>query len=86
MAIRFSGHVQGVGFRATARSCAATRRVSGWVRNETDGSVLMEIQGEQAEAETVLNLLRERMGARITGEERTNLATIDGESEFLITR
>ncbi len=46
----------------------------------------MEIQGEQAEAETVLNLLRERMGARITGEERTNLATLDGESEFLITR
>jgi len=47
--IRFHGHVQGVGFRYQAQSAARQLGLTGWVRNEFDGSVSMEVQG-QAEA------------------------------------
>ncbi len=42
---RYSGRVQGVGFRYTAQSLAQRLRVSGWVRNEPDGSVCLVAVG-----------------------------------------
>ena len=44
--ITFTGYVQGVGFRYRARHAASLYGCTGWVRNEWDGSVTMEIQGE----------------------------------------
>ena len=44
--IVFYGWVQGVGFRYRARHAANLYGGTGWVRNEWDGSVTMEIQGE----------------------------------------
>lgn len=41
----FIGEVQGVGFRWTARSEAHSVGATGWVRNEADGTVSMELQG-----------------------------------------
>ena len=46
--IRFKGLVQGVGFRMTAKSVAHELGIEGWVKNELDGSVVMEAQGEAA--------------------------------------
>ncbi len=43
--IRVHGRVQGVFFRASTRSVARRLGLSGWVRNETDGSVLIEAAG-----------------------------------------
>lgn len=43
--MRFVGEVQGVGFRWTARMVANELDLTGWVRNEPDGSVSMELQG-----------------------------------------
>ena len=39
------GRVQGVGFRAFTRKVARQFDLSGWVRNEFDGSVRFEVQG-----------------------------------------
>ncbi|MCR5097871.1 MAG: acylphosphatase [Lachnospiraceae bacterium] len=47
--ITFYGQVQGVGFRYTVSHAAERYRLSGWVRNEYDGSVTCEIQGEADE-------------------------------------
>ncbi|MBR3234299.1 MAG: acylphosphatase [Atopobiaceae bacterium] len=47
--MRFVGEVQGVGFRWTARRVAQELGLSGWVRNEPDGSVSMELQGRSAD-------------------------------------
>ncbi|NJQ97304.1 MAG: acylphosphatase [Hydrococcus sp. CSU_1_8] len=44
---RYVGRVQGVGFRATARSIALGHGVTGWVRNEPDGSVYVEAEGDE---------------------------------------
>ena len=43
---RFSGLVQGVGFRYEAKILASRLNLTGWVRNESDGSVSLEAEGE----------------------------------------
>lgn len=84
--LRYVGRVQGVGFRVTARATASGFRVSGWVRNEADGSVLMEVQGETAQVEVFLAALAERMARNIKSVQRTELALSEGDSSFEIRR
>jgi acylphosphatase len=45
--IRVSGKVQGVFYRATAIEKARELRLLGFVRNERDGSVYIEAEGEE---------------------------------------
>lgn len=61
----FVGRVQGVGFRATTRSIADAFDLTGWVRNEADGSVQLEAQGPQIEVEAFLGALRARLARNI---------------------
>ncbi|KMZ55814.1 acylphosphatase [Dorea sp. D27] len=49
----FRGRVQGVGFRYTAKYLARSLQLTGWVQNEWDGTVTMEVQGR----ETLINKL-----------------------------
>ena len=55
--IVFSGSVQGVGFRYRARHAADLYGCTGWVRNEWDGSVTMEIQGEEEAIDRVIQAI-----------------------------
>ncbi len=50
----FRGWVQGVGFRYRARHAAERYGCTGWVRNEWDGSVTMEIQGTEEAIDQVI--------------------------------
>lgn len=52
--IVFYGWVQGVGFRYRARHAAGLLGATGWVRNEHDGSVTMEIQGTEEQIDGVI--------------------------------
>lgn len=52
--IIFYGAVQGVGFRWRARQAAHLFGCTGWCRNEWDGSVVMEIQGEEEAIDQVI--------------------------------
>jgi acylphosphatase len=45
--IRVSGYVQGVSFRASARAEARRLGLTGFARNEPDGSVLIAVEGEE---------------------------------------
>ena len=45
--IRLSGVVQGVGLRPLALRLAKELKLTGWVRNEWDGTVTLEIQGRE---------------------------------------
>ena len=45
--IVFHGRVQGVGFRYTAKYPANSLNLVGWVQNEWDGTVTMEVQGRE---------------------------------------
>jgi len=48
LTIVVEGSVQGVGFRWSARTWANKLGVAGFVRNEDDGSVLIEAEAEEA--------------------------------------
>jgi acylphosphatase len=66
--VSFIGRVQGVGFRATSREIARGFAVAGWVRNEPDGSVTLEVQGEPLEIAAYLDRLRSTMSRSIRSE------------------
>ena len=61
----FTGTVQGVGFRFTARRLAQRRRVSGFVRNLPDGRVEVVAEGPEAEVKGLLSDVREAMASYI---------------------
>jgi acylphosphatase len=44
--VRVTGRVQGVAFRWEAQHAAEKLGVTGWVRNEPDGSVAAHVEGE----------------------------------------
>ena len=52
--ITFYGSVQRVGFRYRALHAANLYGCTGWARNEYDGSVTMEIQGEESQIDQVI--------------------------------
>ena len=53
--LRFTGSVQGVGFRWTSTNIARTVGATGWVKNEPDGSVSMEVQGIEEQIGAVID-------------------------------
>ncbi|MCR5625459.1 MAG: acylphosphatase [Lachnospiraceae bacterium] len=53
----FSGRVQGVGFRYRAYHGAQQLRLTGWVKNEWDGTVSMEVQGTGEEFDKLISLI-----------------------------
>ena len=56
-AITFYGWVQGVGFRWRAYHAADTFGATGWIRNNDDGSVSMEIQGSEEQIDKVIQAI-----------------------------
>lgn len=52
--LQFYGWVQGVGFRYRAYHAANHYGVTGWVCNCSDQSVVMEVQGEEADIDAVI--------------------------------
>ena len=62
----FRGRVQGVGFRATVQSISRAHRVSGWVRNEADGSVRCIAEGNGSDLDAFVDAILVRMDDCIT--------------------
>jgi len=52
--IRVTGRVQNVGFRLAAQKAASERHVSGFVRNEPDGSVYIEAEGDDDDVDNFI--------------------------------
>ncbi len=54
----FSGTVQGVGFRFTARNIAAKYKINGWVMNIPDGKVKLLAEGEEKDLNNFISELK----------------------------
>ena len=78
----FSGYVQGVGFRWRARRAAEAAGVTGWVRNETDGSVTMEIQGEEDQIDQVILAIERGPYIRIENLDVKDVPVVEDEYDF----
>lgn len=84
--VRFEGRVQGVGFRATTQRLAHGRPVTGWVRNDPDGSVLMEVQGRAGDIEALLTEIARVMGRNIRNTVQEPLGVHEAERGFDVRR
>ncbi|MEN6386809.1 MAG: acylphosphatase [Phycisphaerales bacterium] len=60
----FSGYVQGVGFRFTAKQIAHRYELTGYVRNRDDGKVEMRLQGEPQDIEDCIEDLKDTFSCR----------------------
>ena len=79
----FSGDVQGVGFRWRARHAARAVGATGWVRNERDGRVSMELQGTEEQIDQVLDALERGLYIRISDIEVRSLPAEPEEGSFV---
>ncbi len=77
--IIFTGRVQGVFFRATAQEVARGYDVTGWVRNERDGSVRCVVEGEADELDRFVNAIQLAKQASI---DKTDITRLDAFGEF----
>ena len=79
----FSGDVQGVGFRWRARHAAGAVGATGWVQNNPDGTVSMELQGIEAQIDRVIQMLDQGRYIRITDIRVRELPVLPGERGFV---
>jgi len=52
------GHVQGVGFRFYTYQNAIMNRITGWVKNNADGTVKIVAQGEESNMNKFIDAVR----------------------------
>jgi acylphosphatase len=77
--IHFSGRVQGVGFRYTARQIASRFAVRGFVKNLRDGRVLVVVEGATATLESFVEAVEGEMDRYI---ERREVSILPATGEF----
>lgn len=83
--LRFVGQVQGVGFRWTSLGVASRLGLTGWVRNEPDGSVTAEIQGAPSHVGAFCPQMLEayrRFPIRYVIDEREEIAVVPDEKDY----
>lgn len=80
MQIFYSGCVQGVGFRYTAKTVAAGFEVTGVVRNLPDGRVELIAEGAHEELEAFRSAIRGAGLAGLIRDERINWG--DAQNEY----
>ncbi len=82
--IVFYGAVQGVGFRYRAMHAAEMYGCTGWVRNEWDGSVSMEIQGSEESIDAVITAIGQGRYVMIESMDVQKLTPVEDERGFRI--
>ena len=79
---RFTGRVQGVGFRYRAKYAANGMCITGWVKNEWDGSVEMEVQGTEEAIDRMLIMINSGDYIVIENIESQDIPLLENESGF----
>ena len=79
------GDVQGVGFRAATAHEARRAGVAGWVRNQRDGSVEVDVEGAADAVDALIKWLRRGPSlARVTAVELDDSLPPAGQEGFTI--
>ena len=81
--VKYDGRDQGVGFRFTALGQSRGLNVHGFVRNEPDGTVLMDVEGRAADVKELLARIESEMSSNIEAvglDPRTPIGRTDGFS------
>lgn len=83
---RFIGRVQGVGFRFFVSMNAEKCKLTGWVKNLSDGSVAAEVQGTKFAIEKFLQMTQQdaHRFIRIDDVEAEERPYLEGEKGFRV--
>jgi acylphosphatase len=84
--VRYSGMVQGVGFRATAVMIARDHPVAGFVKNLPDGRVELWAEGVPADVDKFLKAIRDHWKDDISKEEAEDRKPTGNFKTFEIER
>jgi len=71
--VRYSGRVQGVGFRFTSQRLSQSFQVSGYVRNLDDGRVELVAEGDADQVQSFLAAIGTALGGKIRSAESEEL-------------
>jgi acylphosphatase len=84
--ITVAGRVQGVFFRASTKTSADHLNIKGFVKNQSDGSVYIEAEGEEKDLEQFLNWCSQ--GPKAAKVERYSVSegAMKGFTNFVIER
>lgn len=78
--IKVHGQVQGVGFRFHTQQHAVRHSIKGWVRNNVDGTVEIDAEGEDHDMDRFIRELKKgSMNAKVTQvefEENSEIGTL----------
>ena len=78
----FKGIVQGVGFRYRSMYIAESLRLTGWVKNQYDGSVLMEVQGSPDAIDQMIVKLGQQRFLYIESIDSEDIPVEENERSF----
>ena len=81
--VRFIGRVQKVGFRHEVILLSRRLGLTGWCRNEEDGSVLAEFQGPECRIRWLIAFMESLKRIRIREKRMETLEVIHNETEFV---
>jgi acylphosphatase len=80
LSARITGRVQGVGFRNFTQRRARRLGLTGWVRNEPDGSVRLEAEGPREVLDDLVEAVHQ--GPRMAAVDDVEVAWDDATDEF----
>lgn len=84
MKLQFYGRVQGVGFRYRARYAADGLGLTGWVENQWDGSVCMEVQGSREKIYEMIRRIRQGTFVQVDNMEMKEIPPEENERSFRV--
>lgn len=82
----YSGHVQGVGFRAQVLGLARGFDVTGYIQNLTDGRVYLHAEGAETEVDAFTVEIIKSLDGHIRQVEERTFAGLRTSSTFIIKR
>ncbi len=78
--LHITGRVQGVGFRYFALLQAETLGLTGWVKNNYDGSVESEVEGERSAVEEYI--VQMKIGPRWSSVKGVDVDYLQYEAQY----
>jgi len=84
--IRVHGEVQGVFFRASARTHAQALDISGFAQNENDGSVYIEAEGEEENLKQFVEWCHRGPERAVVTSVQVDESAFQGLSSFEVNR
>jgi acylphosphatase len=82
----YSGHVQGVGFRAQVLALARGFEVTGFVQNLTDGRVYLHVEGDEKELDAFTADILKSLDGHIRNVEERSFVGVRTAQSFTIKR